>query len=56
MVDVADAKYLLPWAYTSEEWFEYEKEAVYPRSWLVSTALETVKAGLIEPLRPLRRA
>jgi phenylpropionate dioxygenase-like ring-hydroxylating dioxygenase large terminal subunit len=33
-VDVADARYLPPWAYTSEEWFEYEKEAVYPRSWL----------------------
>src|SRR5215216_2547406 len=33
-VDVAEARYLPPWAYTSEEWFEYEKEAVYPRSWL----------------------
>lgn len=33
-VDVADAKYLPPWAYTSEDWFAYEKEAVYPRSWL----------------------
>jgi phenylpropionate dioxygenase-like ring-hydroxylating dioxygenase large terminal subunit len=33
-VDVADAKYMPPWAYTSEEWFDYEKESVYARSWL----------------------
>jgi phenylpropionate dioxygenase-like ring-hydroxylating dioxygenase large terminal subunit len=33
-VDVADAKYWPGWLYTSEEWFEYEKAAVYDRSWL----------------------
>jgi phenylpropionate dioxygenase-like ring-hydroxylating dioxygenase large terminal subunit len=33
-VDVADAKYFPGWVYSSEEWFEYEKAAVYDRSWL----------------------
>ncbi len=33
-VDVADAKYWPGWLYSSEEWFEYEKAAVYDRSWL----------------------
>lgn len=33
-VDVADAKYMPGWVYSSEEWFDYEKAAVYDRSWL----------------------
>jgi phenylpropionate dioxygenase-like ring-hydroxylating dioxygenase large terminal subunit len=33
-VDVADSKYFPGWLYNSEEWFEYEKAAVYDRSWL----------------------
>jgi phenylpropionate dioxygenase-like ring-hydroxylating dioxygenase large terminal subunit len=33
-VDVADAKYFPGWVYSSEEWFEYERAAVYDRSWL----------------------
>ena len=33
-VDVADARYWPGWMYSSEEWFEYEKAAVYDRSWL----------------------
>lgn len=34
IVDVEDGRYLPPYVYTSEEWFEYEKEAVYGDSWL----------------------
>lgn len=33
-VDVTDSKYFPGWLYNSEEWFEYEKAAVYDRSWL----------------------
>ncbi len=33
-VDVADAKYWPGHLYSSEPWFEFEKEAVYNRSWL----------------------
>ena len=34
VVDVADAKHLPPWTYTSEDWFLFEREAVFDRSWL----------------------
>src|SRR5690242_3974544 len=33
-VDVADARYLPGWVYSSEEWFEFENEAIFNRSWL----------------------
>lgn len=33
-VDVADAKYLPGWAYSSEDWFEFEKASIFDRSWL----------------------
>jgi phenylpropionate dioxygenase-like ring-hydroxylating dioxygenase large terminal subunit len=42
-VDVADARYFPPFVYTSEEWFEYEQEAVYSRSWLC-----VGRAGLLQ--------
>jgi phenylpropionate dioxygenase-like ring-hydroxylating dioxygenase large terminal subunit len=32
--DVEDSCYLPGYVYTSEDWFEFEKEAVYNRSWL----------------------
>ncbi len=34
IADVADGQYLPPHVYASEEWFEFEKAAVYDRSWL----------------------
>lgn len=33
-LDVSVARQLPPYFYTSEEWFEYEKKAVFDRSWL----------------------
>jgi phenylpropionate dioxygenase-like ring-hydroxylating dioxygenase large terminal subunit len=33
-VDVADAKYMPPYTYCSEGWFEFEKAAIFDRSWL----------------------
>lgn len=33
-VDVTDGRYLPPYVYASEDWFEFEKAAVYDRSWL----------------------
>jgi phenylpropionate dioxygenase-like ring-hydroxylating dioxygenase large terminal subunit len=32
--DVADAHYMPPFTYTSEDWFEFEKAAIFDRSWL----------------------
>ncbi len=33
-VEVTDAQYMPPYVYTSEEWFEFEKAAIFERSWL----------------------
>jgi phenylpropionate dioxygenase-like ring-hydroxylating dioxygenase large terminal subunit len=33
-LDVEKSSYFPPFVYTSDEWFAYEKEAVYARSWL----------------------
>src|ERR1700730_8724108 len=33
-VDVADARHLPPWTYTSDDWFRFEQRAVFDRSWL----------------------
>ncbi|MEX0665118.1 MAG: aromatic ring-hydroxylating dioxygenase subunit alpha [Acidimicrobiia bacterium] len=41
--DVADARYLPPYVYTSEEWFGFEREAIYNRSWLC-----VGRAGLLQ--------
>src|SRR5680860_921928 len=42
-VDVADAKYFPGWAYSSEEWFEYEQAAVFDRSWLALGRADLLK-------------
>ena len=34
IVDVGDGRYMPPYVYASEDWFEFEKAAVYDRSWL----------------------
>ena len=34
IVDVANAKHLPPWTYTSEDWFLFERKAIFDRSWL----------------------
>lgn len=33
-IDVADAVHMPPETYTSEEWFAFEREAIFERSWL----------------------
>lgn len=34
IIDPADAKFFPPELYTSEEWFEFEKAAIFERNWL----------------------
>ena len=41
-VDIADARYLPPWTYTSDDWFRFEKRAIFDQSWLC-----VGRAGLI---------
>jgi phenylpropionate dioxygenase-like ring-hydroxylating dioxygenase large terminal subunit len=40
--DVVESRYMPPWTYTSEAWFEFEKAAIFDRSWLC-----VGRAGLI---------
>ncbi|MCE2531223.1 MAG: aromatic ring-hydroxylating dioxygenase subunit alpha [Acidimicrobiia bacterium] len=42
--DVADGCYFPPEFYTSEEWFAFEKEAIYSRSWLCVGRADFLKA------------
>lgn len=46
VTDPADAKYFPPDLYTSEEWFEFEKAAIFERNWLcVGRADQVAKPG-----------
>ena len=43
IVDVSDGRYMPPYVYASEEWFEFEKAAVYDRSWLCVGRLDLLR-------------
>ena len=43
VVDVSDGRYMPPYVYASEEWFEFEKAAVYDRSWLCVGRLDLLR-------------
>ena len=43
VVDVSDGCYMPPYVYASEEWFEFEKAAVYDRSWLCVGRLDLLR-------------
>lgn len=43
IADVSDGRYMPPYVYASEEWFEFEKAAVYDRSWLCVGRLDLLR-------------